>query len=135
MRPRTVNRQLVFTLGLAGWGFLMLLVAAALLALFLSRRALIYPEARIVSDHSTYGLLPRPYLRQDLSLRSADLFPAVYNWYSTELDLGPEARAQSRCIFLEAAGAWFVVKRYTSVTVCDTASGRMMFVQRSLWIR
>jgi hypothetical protein len=113
----------------------MLAVAGIAFALLTDRSALIYPEARVVADHSVYRILPRPYLRRDMSLRSADLFPAVYNWYSSGLDLGPETRAQSRCIFLEATHSWLFFNRYTSVTLCDTASGRMMFVQRSVWIR
>lgn len=126
----------MFWLGLVAWLGLMLLAILVALLILSERGAGSYPGARLVSDHAIYGMLPRPYIRRDFSYRTSDDFTAVYNWYSTGLDLGPETRAQSGCILLEdIRTVWLVVQRYTSATICDTPSGRMMFVQRSLSLR
>lgn len=93
-----------------------------------------YPNALVASSKHSYKLFP-PYLRRDTFYRTPDAFPAVYNWYSSRLGLGPEARAMSRCISMERSRRVLFVNRYVAATVCDTPNGRMIFVQRTLWLR
>jgi hypothetical protein len=128
---RTTRRWLLLSAGLVGLGITVLAVVAALALL----RADDYPDALRVSSQQRYQLTPRLYLRRDAVYRTTDPFPAVYNYYSSRLDLGPESRAMSRCILLESARTWLFLHRYTGATICDTPNGRMMFVQRSVWVR
>jgi hypothetical protein len=135
MLNKLTIRQLVIVSGLAAGLMLTLLVTFGVLALANQYRAADYPGAVLVSDHRMYKAVPRLYFRRDTSYRSSDPFPHIYNWYSRSFSLGPEARAQSACITLERADTIGVIQEYFSVTICDTASGRMMFVQRSYLLR
>jgi hypothetical protein len=94
-----------------------------------------YPGALVVSAHNIYQVSPSLYVRRDTSYRTADALPEVYHWYSRGFDLGPEAGAHGSCIMLERSTSQFIVEQYVGVMVCDTPTGRMMFVQRSLSLR
>lgn len=94
-----------------------------------------YPGAMLVSDHSLYRLAPALHFRRDTSYRSTDEFPKLYNWYSGRFELGPEARAISACITLEKADTLLIVERQTTVMLCDTERGRLIFVMRALTLR
>ena len=109
------------------------LVASLLVLQFL--RAPDYPGALKMSNHNLFGVLPAPNFRHDASYRTDDLFPVVYNWYSNGFRLGPEVRALSACILLADASRWLVFERHVSVTLCDTPTGRMIFVMRSVALR
>lgn len=89
-----------------------------------------YPGSARVSSHSNYTALPRE-IRWDDSYLTADPFPQVYNWYSGRFGLGTEARANGTCILLEGLVQQQFVERYTGVMLCDTPTGRMIFVSRS----
>jgi hypothetical protein len=95
-----------------------------------------YPGSVLVSDHSLYHGAPRLSVRRDTVYRTSDPFPRVYNYYSNGFDLGPEQRAQSSCILMADAVTHFrLVATAMSVTLCDTPSGRMIFVMRSVGLR
>ena len=94
-----------------------------------------FPGATLVADHTIYKGVPHIFMRRDTSYRTTDPFPNVYNWYSSAFDLGPETRAQSSCILMAKATTWLAIERQTSVMVCDTPSGRMVFVMRSVGLR
>lgn len=106
-----------------------------LLALQNYYRAADYPGGAQVANHSLYKFAPVLYVRRDISYRTTDLFPAVYNWYSSQFQLGPEARAESTCITMERSTTWFIVEQTTSVVICDTGKDRMIFVMRSVSFR
>lgn len=122
-------------LGLAASILLMLIASAVVLLVVEYREAADYPGGLLVADHNLYRLIPRPAVRRDTSYRTSDEFPIVYNWYSSHLELGPEVRAQSACILMDRGSEWLIFQRHTSVTVCDTPNGRMVFVMRSVTIR
>lgn len=93
-----------------------------------------YPGSVALTGHSNYSALPSQF-RWDNSYRTTDPFPAVYEWYSTTFDLGSEARALGECILLDGTAGAFVVERYTSVVLCDTPTGRLIYVTRSTAFR
>lgn len=112
------------------------LAAVALLGSFVSRerKQAQYPGSISLTGHSNYASLPSQF-RWDNSYRTTDSFPAVYQWYSTTFDLGAEARALGDCILLDGTKRALVVERYTSVVLCDTPSGRLIYVTRSTAFR
>jgi hypothetical protein len=112
-----------------------LFVLAAIPAVLREWRDADYPGASRLSDHSTYTLGHFSY-RRDTAYRTKDLFPVVYNWYSSGHKLGPEEHAQSNCITMERTfREFFVIDRYMGVTLCDTRNGRMIFVTRTIELR
>ncbi len=89
-----------------------------------------YPDAMYVSDHANYAGLPRQF-RWDNAYRTTASFPEVYNWYSTTFDLGAENRANGRCIILEGTHDNFLTSRTTTVSLCNTPEGQLIFVSRT----
>jgi hypothetical protein len=125
------------------WGLLVLagsaLVALLLGAVWMAARyqdAADYPGASRVAGQNIYKFSPNLTVRRDTAYRTEDPFPTVYNYYSAGFELGPETYAQSNCIQMsEAVTELRVFQRTMAVTVCDTRSGRMIFVMRSLSLR
>jgi hypothetical protein len=122
-------------LGLGIGLFAALVVIAVAAPLVQYYKAADYPGATQVSDHTVTKVLPSLTLRRDTSYRTQDAFPVVYNWYSSGFRLGPERRAQSACILMERSQTWLAVEQRMSVMLCDTSSGRMIFVMRSIGLR
>lgn len=118
----------------AGVLLLVLLVSGSALALHVYR-AIDYPDAAMMSHQVRAHLRGRPTLRQDASYRTLDDFPTVYNWYAQQFDLGPESRALSQCILIEAATSGMLLRRHISVMLCDTSTDRMIFVERTFSLR
>lgn len=103
------------------------------LGVFRYLRAGDYPGAMRMADHFVYRFTPNPTVRRESSYRTTDPFPKVYNWYSSGFALGPEQHAQSACILMAQSQTQFLlINTQMSVTVCETATGRMMFVMRSV---
>lgn len=128
----TRARWLYLFAGLAG-------VVALILALILGLgvfhylRAGDYPGAMQMADHFVYRFTPNPTVRRESSYRTTDPFPQVYNWYSNGFALGPEQHAQSACILMANSQTQFLlINTQMTVTVCETLTGRMMFVMRSV---
>lgn len=124
---------------LAGCGFLALgiffgLVLLAGLLLRNDRAAARYPDSIPLSSHENYSGLPFSY-KWDNTYRSGDPFPDVYNWYSSGFDLGPEMRANGRCILMEDTRKQFFATRTMSVLLCNTPNGNLIYVSRSTSIR
>lgn len=136
MQAHAGNRRLWLGLGLLAWAGATLTLLAILLFVFVERQAADYPNSLLVSDHDIYRWSPYLTVRRDTSYRTMDEFPVVYNWYSSGFNLGPEVRAQSACILMaRSTTALAIVERSMSVTLCDTPTGRMIFVQRSVSLR
>jgi hypothetical protein len=124
---------------LTGCGLFVLLAAAAVIsltALVISqdRQSARYPDAEPVSQHENYSGLPFNY-KWDNVYHTTDPFPAVYNWYSTGFNLGPEMRGNGRCILMQGSEKRLAATRHTSVMLCDTPNGRMIYVSRSTSFR
>lgn len=129
-QQKLYNRKIV-----AGCGFFLILAIVAVISFtaFLisqDRQAARYPDAEPITQHDNYSGLPFNY-KWDNAYRTTDPFPAVYNWYSTGFDLGVESRANGRCIYLEGSQKKLAATRYTSVMLCDTPNGRLIYVSRS----
>lgn len=124
---------------LAGCGIFVLLAVTAVIAFAAAiisqdRESARYPEAEPITRHENYTGLPFNY-KWDDTYRTTDPFPAVYNWYSIGFNLGPEMRANGRCILMEGSERRLAATRYTSVLLCDTPNGRMIYVSRSTSFR
>lgn len=95
-----------------------------------------YPGAILVSDQGLTRYTPNFAFRRTSVYRTDDPFPSVYNWYSNKFALGPETYAQSNCILMsKSADRGWRVEEQMSVMVCNTPTGRMMFVMRSFVVR
>jgi hypothetical protein len=132
--PEAGRRHLLLSGALAGLA-LAVLAGALALAAGLARyfQMVDYPGAARLSDHTAYGLSPTLALRRTTSYRTRDPFVDVYRWYSVGFSLGPEQHAQSNCILMaRSAQLMWLLELETSVMLCDTAGGRMVFVMRSL---
>ncbi len=115
-----------------------LVAAGAALAIAVVRyaNAADYPGAARIASQDMFKVWPQLTVRRDSAYQTPDPFPAVYNWYSFSFKLGPEAYAISNCIQMARSFTdFYVVERQMSVMLCDTASGRMIWVMRSLSLR
>jgi hypothetical protein len=98
-----------------------------------ARHAARYPGATPISTHYKQRL---PYsFRWDNSYHTADPFPKVFNWYSTKFDLGSENRAISNCSQLQGPQPQLVGEGLMSVILCDTPTGRLIYVTRYASLR
>ena len=124
-------------LGLTSLVLLLVLIysGSTFLASHLTRQALQYPGSWLMSEHQIRHLWPNPTFKQSNSFLSQDEFPAVFNWYSFYFTLGGERQAQSGCTHLYGSRPVFVLSQTTSVTLCDTPDGRMIFVQQTTSLR
>jgi hypothetical protein len=125
------SRRALVTLGLVLAG---VAVAVAVLAALWGIRAFrgeVYPGAVMVSDHTRYQFSPSLFVRRDVSYRTRDDFPSVYQWYSLRYKTGPERQAASACNDLYTSTSWLVFRRDVAITLCESPSGRMMFVNRT----
>jgi hypothetical protein len=106
------------------------------LLLFQTYQATEYPGAARVSDQNLTVYTPNFAIRRTTVYRTDDPFPSVYNWYSNRFELGPETYAQGTCILMsKAANRAWLVEEQMSVMVCNTPTGRMMFVMRAFLVR
>ena len=124
----------LLAIGIFGATVILAIATITGLALYQAQRAADYPGARLVSEHNLY-LPSRLTVRRDTTYRTQDVFPDVYNWYSRRFQLGPESSAHSSCITMERTTTWLVVEQHVGVMVCDTPTGRLVFVERSAIFR
>ena len=142
---RTYNLNMQLNAGDRRWLWGLLLLAGGALTLLLLgavwfvaryQDSADYPGAARMAGQNIYKFSPNLTIRRDTAYRTADPFPTVYNFYSAGFALGPESYAQSNCIQMaDAVTELRVFQRTMSVTVCDTRSGRLIFVMRSLSLR
>ena len=130
---RNRKRWLVFVVFLLLLG--LIYSGGAFLASRLTRQALQYPGSTLMSEHQIRHLFPNPTFKQSNSFLTQDDFPAVFNWYSFYFTLGGERQAQSGCTHLYGSRPIFILRQTTSVTLCDTPDGRMIFVQQTSSLR
>ena len=121
------------------WLIVGLLIFIALMACFATTATLLwlhdyqagaYPGARQLSGQTNLTWLPAPHYRLNSSYRSADTFPEIVNWYQRQLGVGTEAQAQGGCSRLFGRNHRLLLSQSASVTVCETAQGRLIFIQR-----
>lgn len=94
-----------------------------------------FPGAMQMSVGSSYVFEPRPKLRRDSSFRTDAPFAAVSDWYARAFALHPAQRALHNCIQMDDIARMWIIHRYVSVVICDTPDGRMVYVQRTVWLR
>ena len=129
------NRHIMIGAGVLTGAILAVAAALGIVLASNQYQAADYPGSVLVADHTLSKVWPALVFRRDTSYRSSDPLPAIYNWYSQRFRLGTERRAQSACITLERSNTWWLAQEYIGVTICDTATGRMMFVQRTFTLR
>jgi hypothetical protein len=119
--------------------FLALVIAACGvvgLLLYRTYQATDHPGATRVADQNLTLYTPNFVTRRTIVYRTDDPFPSVYNWYSNKFALGPESYAQGTCISMsKAASRTWLLEEQMSVMVCNTPTGRMMFVMRAFLVR
>ncbi len=136
MRPDPSYRRLIL------WTLIAAGVALALTGLALVRfvwdfrNAADYPGAVFLGEHNLYKFWPHPVIRRDTSYLTSAPFGEVYNFYSNGFNLGPEQHALSQCILMaNSTTAVWIIENEMAVTLCDTPSGRMIFVMRAVSLR
>jgi hypothetical protein len=122
---------------LASCAVLMVLALIGLMALMTliakqNRQIAQFPDSQPIASHSNYSRFPTRYKWDDSYLTNAS-FTEVYNWYSITFDMGAEARAEGRCIWLESHQERWIIQRSMGVFLCDTPKGRMIFVSQTTW--
>src|SRR5260370_10023115 len=112
--------------------FILWALASAALALALSGLILVrltlyywnapdYPGAVQFGKNNYYKITPQVEVRQDASYLSHDNFLAIYKFYSTGFELGPEKHALgTRIEMMNTSSVARVIERDMSVTLCDT---------------
>ncbi len=115
-------------------GLILFFATFVTLSVSRDRSAARYPGSTEITSHSNYSGLPRQ-IRWDNSYYTADGFTDVYNWYSTEFNLGAESRAIGRCILLDGPVDSLMWQRYYSVLICNTDDGQLVYVTRSTILR
>lgn len=95
-----------------------------------------YPGAAYLGSHSLYKFSPHLVIRRDTAYLTPDGFGEVYHFYSSGFNLGPEQHAQSACILMaNSTTTMGLIETDMAVTLCDTPSGRMIFVMRAVSLR
>ena len=135
-RTASSNQKMVFGLiGLVGL-LAVVLGTAALTFVVRFRNAADYPGAVFLGEHMLYKFSPHLVVRRDTSYLTSAPFGEVYHFYSNGFDLGPEQHAQGQCILMgNSTTTAGMIESDMAVTLCDTPSGRMIFVTRALLLR
>lgn len=108
---------------------------AAVYSILQGQQSAQYPGSVQVSEHHVRTILPNFYMKESTSYLSGADFPMIFNWYSNRYQLGGESQAQSNCSHLFGTSSRLALTRSTSVTVCGTPEGQLIFVQRSTQLR
>ena len=133
-KDHAYNRNLLFGCGALALLFIVALCALTGAVAWRDRQAARYPGSLPISSHSMYKALPNEY-RWDDTYLTTDNFTTVYNWYSVKFDLGAEARAMEKCTTMEGQNPQLVLNRITTVSVCNTPDGQLIFVSRTTSLR
>lgn len=122
-----IGLAIIFAAGLT-------LAAGALVARY--QDAADYPGAIRLSEGNLYKFWPHFIMRRDTTYQTSAPFDELYNFYSNGFDLGPEQHALGACSAMAASRtiAGFI-ETDMAVTLCDTPSGRMIFVMRTVSLR
>jgi hypothetical protein len=113
-----------------------MLGTAAVVFVVRFRNAADYPGAVFMGEHNLYKFWPHPVIRRDTSYLTAAPFREVYHFYSVDFNLGPEQHALGPCISMaNSTTAVWIIENDMAVTLCDTPSGRMIFVMRAVSLR
>jgi hypothetical protein len=126
---REYNQAIAAGCGLLVVVGLVVLVGLLLAALEREQGAAQYPGATHIASHHNYRRLPQRMSWVD-TYHTEDSFTQVYNWYSTGFELGPEARANGRCIDLEGRRERLLLEQHISVSLCNTPTGQTIHVTR-----
>jgi hypothetical protein len=137
MRMEVANRHAVLTravraIALVVCGSWLIVAASA----WLTYRNIDYPSGSVLSKGSIVRLTPNFTLRHDAAYESNDPFSRVYTWYSRGFDLGTERYANGTCIQMGRTRPVLLgLRQDMTAQVCDTPSGRRIFVMRAFTFR
>lgn len=132
--PRVNNQNSLIGCGIISVVCLIGLIIIVIISIQRERQSVQYPGSMRVSSHSNYSRFPFAF-RWDDSFQTTDSFPSVYNWYSTNFNMGAEAEANGACILLEGNTERILSTRAISVLICETPKGRMAFVNQSVFLQ
>ena len=128
-----INPKLLFVgLGVVTFVCLALFGGMFAFVVLFDRQVANYPGSMQLSSHDVVKLSPHFYYRQETVFLTGDDFPSVQRWYSNGFGLGPEVQGQSNCNSMISTDTRSRITKVMTVTICDTANGRMIFVQRSV---
>ncbi len=136
MHLSLIRRLVVFAFS-AG-GFAVVLGMAGLLVGWSRSDGLVrYPGAeRVAAMHFRLDTLPKGYILQHSTYRTADDLPAVLGWHVRHFGLGQEypKTAMGSCLTLTNVDAQLFLQHALAITLCSRPNGTLVFVNRSLAI-
>lgn len=113
---------------------LLLCTLGAVTAYTLDRRATFYPNSKLISSNSKVRM-PDTF-RWDEAYSTTDPYNEVFGWYSNKFNLGPESAANGTCAMAEdSATILLLFKRYTGVMICETGEERLVYINRTTFLR
>ena len=122
---------------LLGCGFILMalsiiLVGSLLLLLQNERNRASYPGAKAIKGQNFTSLnLERQFLRFENAYVSRDSLVAIRKWYSESFAISSyRSRTEDgeTCVFLRQSVRDKPINRRVLITICDTASGRSIYV-------
>lgn len=124
-----------------GWILIGLLASTLLLCVVgtasvytIDRRATFYPNSNLITSNSKVRL-PDTF-RWDEAYSTTDPYNVVFSWYSNKFNLGPESAANGACAMAEdSATVLLIFDRYTGVMICETGDERLVYINRTTFIR
>jgi hypothetical protein len=132
VRPRGLALRLLRAVAIIV--FAMWAVVCAVL--LITYRSIDYPGSTVVSKGSIVRFMPSFALRHDAAYESTDTFSRVYTWYSRGFDLGTERHANGGCIQIGRTRPLLLgLRQDMTAQVCETPSGRRMYVMRAFTYR
>lgn len=136
MRDKFAGHESKFLLGCAALAVLFLLGMAALIpaAFRQDRHEMVYPDATPVFSRDNYSNLPQE-IRWSDSYFSEDEFYDVRDWYIFERGLQMEDSGAVMCQSLNRYEERLLVKRRTTVVICETIDGQEISVTTATALR
>ena len=97
-----------------------------------------YPGSTLISQNDLpVASVLKGYLSRDGAYQTADRFPTVWRWYSTNFGLGANrvVYALQNCMTLAKDEYGMLSREVMGVTLCDQPDGStMIFVSRTIFI-
>ncbi len=90
-----------------------------------------YPGSLLLSEGGTGRFLPNPAYKATASFISQDSYPDVLRWYTDEFGLGIVRQGLEKCTHTYRQNERYGLSYDVAVIVCDTKSGRMIFIEQT----
>lgn len=109
-------------------------VAGTAAVYMVDRRATYYPNSILITANSKFRF-PDTF-RWDEAYSTTDPYDDVFSWYSNKFNLGPESAANGTCALAEdSATVLYLFERYTGVMICEGGDERLVYVNRTTFMR